>query len=89
MEEEISRIELKDELDLHHFNPRDAKGLIGDFIENAKSLGLERLRIVHGRGRSVMKSIVLEELKKNTDVISFQDDSTNWGATIVLIRSGK
>ncbi len=86
MSDEITHIELRDELDLHHFHPRDAKPLIREFIDAARSRGIRSVRIVHGRGRSVLKSIVHDELSKNEKVLSFADDRGNWGATIAVLR---
>lgn len=86
MSEELTRIELGGELDLHCFHPRDAKPLVREFIDAARSRGIRSVRIVHGRGRSVLKSIVLSELSKNENVVSFADDHGNWGATIAVLR---
>jgi DNA-nicking Smr family endonuclease len=85
-DEEPVKIELTDEIDLHHFNPRDAKDILREFIAQAKEKGLVRVRVVHGKGRSVMKKIVAEELGKNEAVSSFSDDRANWGATIVVLK---
>ncbi len=86
MSDETTRIELGDELDLHHFHPRDAKPLVREFIDAARSRGIRSVRIVHGRGRSVLKSIVLRELAGNENVASFADERGNWGATIAVLR---
>ncbi len=86
MNEEPTHIELRDELDLHHFHPRDAKQLIREFIDTARSRGIPSVRIVHGRGRSVLKSIVHSELSNNGKVLSFADEHGNWGATIAVLR---
>lgn len=86
MMDEISRIELTDELDLHHFHPKDAKGIIADFLEHAKSQKYPAVRIVHGKGGSVMKSIVHAMLAQHAAVERFHDDAANWGATIVIMN---
>ena len=85
MDDNIIKIELKDELDLHVFHPRDVKPLLREFIENAKAKRIKRIRIVHGKGRSVQKSIVISELKKNRDITEFHDEPGNWGATIAYV----
>jgi DNA-nicking Smr family endonuclease len=85
----VFRIEPGEELDLHHFSPRDAKSLVVDFIDDARAKGLARVRIVHGRGRSVLKSITLSALAAHPAVESFHDDKANWGATIVHITIDK
>lgn len=85
--DEIRRIELRDELDLHAFHPRDAKPLLREFIDNARKKGIMRLRIIHGKGRSVIKSIVIAELERNEHISKFNDEPGNWGATIAYLKS--
>ena len=85
MDENILKIDLKDELDLHVFHPGDIKPLLREFIDNAKAKGIKRIRIVHGKGKSVQKSIVISELKKNRDIAEFHDEPGNWGATIAYV----
>ncbi len=82
-------IELGDELDLHHFHPRDAKDLVRDFIDASRARGLARVRIIHGRGKSVLKSIAHAALASHPAVASYHDDSANWGATIAHITIDK
>lgn len=89
MEEDIIKIELKDEIDLHFFHPKDVKAVLKEFIDSACEQGYKKVRIAHGKGRSVIKNIVLKELEKNENVLSFKDDSGNWGATIAFLKEGK
>lgn len=89
MDDKIIRVYLKDELDLHPFHPQDAKAVLREFIEIATAKGIKRVRIAHGKGKSVIKSIIINELKVNRDVISFYDEPGNWGATIAHLREYK
>lgn len=78
-----------DTLDLHGFFPRQVPELMAAFLENAVSLGLRRLRIVHGKGRSRMKWEVHRILKEHPAVERFGDappESGGWGATIVILQ---
>jgi len=86
MTDEIIRIDPGNELDLHHFHPRDAKDLLREFIDSAREKGFTEVRIVHGKGRSVIKSIVITELGKREDILSFGDEPGNWGVTVVRIK---
>jgi dsDNA-specific endonuclease/ATPase MutS2 len=85
-EQEIARVELADEIDLHHFSPKDAKALLGEFLDQAREKGLRRVRIIHGRGRSVLKAITVSALEACPFVTAFRDDGANWGATVVDIN---
>ena len=78
-----------DTLDLHGYFPEQVPQLLADFIENAHRLRLPEVKIIHGKGRSVMKRVVWEELEKNPLVEGFHDAhplSGGWGATIVVLR---
>ena len=80
-----------DTLDLHGFFPQQVPEMVADFIDNAISLGLSRLRIVHGKGKSRMKWEVRQVLKEHPAVAKFTDappEAGGWGATIVYLRGG-
>ncbi|HPJ37876.1 MAG TPA: Smr/MutS family protein [Spirochaetota bacterium] len=83
--DEHYHIELDDEIDLHHFHPKDVKLVLKDFIEDARERGIGTIRIIHGKGQSVLKSIVRGVLEKNDDIVEFHDDMYNWGATIAVV----
>ena len=78
-----------DVLDLHGFFPEQVPEMIQAFIENAVSLGLHRLRIIHGKGKSKLKWVVRKELETIAEVETFGDappESGGWGATIVILK---
>ncbi|MDM7926223.1 MAG: Smr/MutS family protein [bacterium] len=82
-------VRVTDTLDLHGFFPEQAPEVLGAFLENAASLGLRTLRIVHGKGRSRMKFEVIRFLRTRPDVLRFHDappESGGWGATLVEMR---
>ncbi|MBD3287206.1 DNA mismatch repair protein MutS [candidate division KSB1 bacterium] len=76
-------------LDLHGFFPEQVPEIVDEFIKNALELKLYRLRIIHGKGKSKLKWVVLNELKENPHVESYQDappEIGGWGATIVHLK---
>lgn len=77
-----------DVLDLHGFFPEQIPEIVDEFINNAVSLNLQRLRIIHGKGKSRLKYLVLRELEKNPHVAEFGNappEFGGWGATIVIL----
>jgi DNA-nicking Smr family endonuclease len=85
-------IEITDTLDLHGFFPEQAGEMVEVFIQNALELGLTRLRIIHGKGRSRLKYEVHQILKAYPRVRDFYDSpvySGGWGATDIELRSEK
>jgi DNA-nicking Smr family endonuclease len=82
-------IELGDVLDLHAFAPRDAKALVEDFIEHCVEKRYDQARIIHGKGKGVLREIVHAALEEHPAVASFALDADprgSWGATVVTLR---
>ena len=81
---------IEDILDLHTFNPKDLPDLLVDYFEACIDAGIYSVRIVHGKGRGILKKRVQGLLKKNLMVKSFQDAppaAGGWGATLVELKS--
>ena len=78
-----------DVLDLHGFFPGQVPEIVEDFIKNALDLKLNRLTIIHGKGKSKLKWLVRKELEKNARVAEFGDappELGGWGRTIVILK---
>ena len=78
-----------DFLDLHGFFPEQVMEMVDEFLENARRLGIEEVRIAHGKGKSVMRREVWKLLEGHPLVTDFRQappDRGSWGATIVRIR---
>ncbi len=78
-----------DELDLHGFFPEQVPEIMDEFLANAVELGLKRLRIIHGKGRSKLKFLVHQRLKAHPKVKKFGDappQAGGWGATVVMLE---
>ena len=83
--EKDGQIEFGDELDLHHFAPRDTAILVEYFLRDAHARGLTRVRIIHGKGKSVKKREVYALLERSPLVSSYGDDGHNWGSTVAYL----
>ena len=78
----------EDFLDLHPFAPRDVRDVVGSYLEAAIRAGFEEVRLVHGRGSGVQRSIVRSLLQRHPRVRAFADappERGGWGATIVRL----
>ncbi len=87
--EEPIRLPIEDALDLHTFAPRDIPGVVADYLEECRRLGLVEVRLIHGRGTGTQRAIVRGLLARHPEVDSFEDappDRGGWGATIVRLR---
>ena len=86
------KIPIKDTLDLHTFKPKDIPDLFIDYFSACIDADIYSIKIVHGKGRGILKKRVHGLLKKNLMVKSFQDappEAGGWGATLVELKRHK
>lgn len=82
-------ISIEDELDLHTFHPKDVSDLLPEYFSACKQKGIFSIRVVHGKGKGILKKHVHEILAKSSLVESFKDapaEAGSWGATIVELK---
>jgi len=89
MEEHIPELPVDGILDLHTFNPKEIGDLIPDYIEACLEKNITSLRIIHGKGKGVLRRSLHAILEKHPDVISYRlaDDRSSWGATLVELKA--
>ena len=76
-------------LDLHTFKPGDVSELLEDYFNECIQAGIYTVRIIHGKGRGMLKKRVHALLNKNARVASFKDappEAGGWGATLVELE---
>ena len=75
-------------LDLHLFNPKEVKDLISDYIEACLDKNIYSIRIIHGKGKGVLRRMVHSILDNHERASSYRlaDDSSSWGATLVELN---
>lgn len=86
--DEPIRIPITDVFDLHTVPPRDAEAVVEAYLEEAHTLGLATIRIIHGRGIGVQREMVRRVLARTPFVLSFGDapaEAGGWGATIATL----
>ena len=88
-DEEPFRIPVTDVFDLHTVPPRDVKGVVEEYLGEARRLGFTALRIIHGRGIGVQREMVRSILSRTPYVTDFRDaplEAGGRGATVVTLR---
>ena len=92
MEDEFGPVELPIDgaLDLHTFDPSEAKELVTHYLEECRAKEILEVRIIHGKGTGAMREIVHALLASLPFVVSYRlagEDSGGWGATIAVLKS--
>jgi DNA-nicking Smr family endonuclease len=86
---EVAQVPITDELDLHHFAPREVGDLVTEYLHEAHAIGLRTIRLIHGKGIGALRRTVHAALDRHPLVASYRlaDDRSSWGATIVELRA--
>ena len=79
-------VPITDTLDLHHFKPSEVPDLIDEYIHACRKEGILNVRIIHGKGKGILKERVRSILARHPQVHSFSDANMgNWGATSAVL----
>jgi DNA-nicking Smr family endonuclease len=87
--EEAVALPLDGVLDLHAFAPRDVPDLLPTWLDACQDKGLIELRIIHGKGRGVLRRSVHAILERRDDIARFAlapEDRGGWGATLITLK---
>lgn len=88
-EEPIVQLEIDGVLDLHTFRPNEVSDLVPTWLDECKAHGIYEVRIIHGKGRGVLRRTVHAILERREDVVSFGLAPAHlggWGATVATLR---
>jgi DNA-nicking Smr family endonuclease len=76
-------------LDLHTFKPKDVPDLLTDYFAACIEKRIYSIRIVHGKGKGILKKRVLDLLKRHEMVAAYRPappEAGGWGATLVELK---
>lgn len=83
------KIPITDVLDLHTFKPKEIPDLLDDYFYECLQKGIYQVRIIHGKGKGILKKKVEHILKKHPDVLFFKPagpEAGGWGAVLVELK---
>lgn len=91
MDEDPVKVPIDGTLDLHTFVPREVPSLVREYIGAAQEAGILELRIIHGKGRGVLRRTVHALLARDPRVLAYHLDPgpSGWGATLVRLHPPK
>ena len=75
-------------LDLHMFAPKDAASVVREYLGECRQAGIYEVRVIHGKGKGVLRKTVHALLEKHPLVSDFRLDpeSSGWGTTLVRLK---
>ena len=77
------------QLDLRGLRRDEAAEALDRYLNDAYLGGLRQVRIIHGKGKGVLRAITRAVLDRHPLVIGYTDGdeaSGSWGATIVVLK---
>jgi len=86
--DEVIEVPIDGILDLHTFSPGDVPSVVEEYIRACIEKGISEIRIIHGKGKGVLRRTVHAILERHPRVIRFGLDpgSSGWGSTLVELK---
>ena len=85
-------VPIEDVLDLHLFRPAEVADLLDNYFQECVQANIFTVRVIHGKGRGILKKGVLALLEKHPLVQSYTPappEAGGWGATLVTLQKQK
>ena len=85
---ELVEIAITDVIDLHTIPPRDVARVVEEYLRQTHEAGFSVVRIIHGKGIGVQRTIVRSILEQTPFVVDWTDappEAGGLGATIVRL----
>ena len=75
-------------LDLHTFAPKDVPSVVDEYLWACMQKGIFDVRIIHGKGKGVLRRTVHSRLERHPDVVQYHldDGPSGWGVTVVRLK---
>ena len=87
-EDDIVQIPIDGTLDLHMFSPKEVSDLLNEYINVCREKGIHEIKIIHGKGKGILRDRVFSILRKHPLVRNFHTDTgpSGWGAVIAYLK---
>ena len=75
-------------LDLHMFSPKEAASVVDEYLRACIEKGIYDVKIIHGKGKGILRRTVHAILAKHPLVLDFNLDTgpSQWGASTVRLK---
>jgi DNA mismatch repair protein MutS2 len=77
--------QFKHDLDIRGKRAEETLGVVEEQIDNALILGVDRVRIVHGKGHGILREVVRNHLRSNPRIASMTDEDEERGGSGITV----
>ena len=87
--DDVIHIPIDGVLDLHTFNPKEVASVVGEYLSACVDKDIYEVRIIHGKGKGVLRRTVHALLENHPLVQEFNLDTgpSSWGSTVVRLKA--
>lgn len=79
------QLKFKNEIDVRGMRADEALQAVTYFLDDAVQFNAGRLRILHGTGHGILKTLIRQQLKANPAVSSFHDEDVRFGGAGITV----
>ncbi|MDE6754252.1 MAG: Smr/MutS family protein [Muribaculaceae bacterium] len=79
------QLNFKNEIDVRGMRADEALQAVTYFLDDAVQFNARRLRILHGTGHGILKTLIRQQLKSNPNVADFRDEDVRFGGAGITI----
>lgn len=84
-ESRARQLKFKNEIDVRGMRADEALQAVTYFLDDAIQFNAGRLRILHGTGHGILKTLIRQQLKANPAVRSFADEDVRFGGAGITV----
>ena len=79
------QLKFKNEIDVRGMRADEALQAVTYFLDDAVQFNAGRLRILHGTGHGILKTLIRQQLKANPNVSGFHDEDVRFGGAGITV----
>lgn len=79
------QLNFKNEIDVRGMRADEALQAVTYFLDDAVQFSASRVRILHGTGHGILKTLIREQLRANSAVKSFEDEDVRFGGAGITV----
>lgn len=79
------QLNFKNEIDVRGMRADEALQAVTYFLDDAIQFSASRVRILHGTGHGILKTLIRQQLKSNTAVSKFEDEDVRFGGAGITV----